>query len=307
MFLHADFLHLFMNMLYLWIFGDNVESRFGPLGYLFAYLGAGAIATLSYAYLNPDSTVPLVGASGAISAVLGFYLIWFPRNLIRVLVWFVFFIQMVYIRAVWVLAVYVIYDNILMPLLIEPMLHGPGRGGGVAYGAHLAGFAAGVAAAYLIDLLRGRRPALRPVTRPGPQPITWRGPLRPREDPGERFQRAMREGRMEEAADAFSRLSQEGGVTPLPAQVFRLGRWLYERYLVPDAAAVFRFYIRNFPNGDDLDRVHLGLGVLLVRQMGQPSAGREHLLTVLDLTGDDAVAETARSELKRLDPDQASM
>ena len=100
MFMHGSWAHLLGNMLFLWIFGDNVEARLGKIGYLASYLATGALATLTFAVLAPKSTVPLVGASGAISGVLGFYLIWFPFNQVRVLFVF-FFIHIFYLRAIW--------------------------------------------------------------------------------------------------------------------------------------------------------------------------------------------------------------
>ncbi|MEZ4241916.1 MAG: rhomboid family intramembrane serine protease [Myxococcota bacterium] len=78
MFMHANFAHLAGNMLFLWIYGDNVEHRIGRLPYLAAYLGTGAVATLGFALVAPDADTPLVGASGAISGVLGMYFLMFP-------------------------------------------------------------------------------------------------------------------------------------------------------------------------------------------------------------------------------------
>ena len=91
MFLHGDLLHVAFNMWSLWIFGNNVEEAFGRVGYLGMYLAGGVVATLGYAVLNPDSTIPLVGASGAIAAVMGAYLVLFPTHRILSLV-FVFFV-----------------------------------------------------------------------------------------------------------------------------------------------------------------------------------------------------------------------
>ena len=82
--------------------------------------------------------------------------------------------------------------------------------------------------------------------------------------------------------------------------MFRLGRWLYDEGFSPDAAAVFRYYIRNFPKGTDLDRAHLGLGILLARALGQLEAAREHFLTAIDVADDAATEATAREELRRL-------
>ena len=100
MFLHGGFMHLAGNMLFLWIYGDNVEHRLGPARYLVAYLGTGILATLSHAVLDFGSVIPMVGASGAISGVLGFYFIWFPRNRVRLwIMLFPFFMHVVYAPA----------------------------------------------------------------------------------------------------------------------------------------------------------------------------------------------------------------
>ncbi len=89
MFLHGDFFHIGFNLWSLWIFGNNVEEAFGRVGYLAMYVAGGIAATLGYAFLNPDSTIPLVGASGAIAAVMGAYLVLFPTH--RILSLFGFF------------------------------------------------------------------------------------------------------------------------------------------------------------------------------------------------------------------------
>ncbi len=143
LFLHAGLLHLAGNMLFLWIYGDNVEHRMGRLPFLLAYLGSGVAATLAFAVLAGDSMTPLVGASGAISGVLGMYFLWFPRNRVKVFVaLFPFFFNVVMVPARIVLGIFVILDN-LLPLVV-------GAGGGVAYGAHLGGFAAGLALAAVL-------------------------------------------------------------------------------------------------------------------------------------------------------------
>ncbi len=295
MFLHADFLHLFGNMLMLWIFGDNVEARLGRAGYLVAYLATGAVATLSFAFVTPKSMTPLVGASGAISGVLGFYLIWFPHNQVRV-VFLYFYFLFVHVRAIWVLGVYLVIQNVL-PFLLRAK---EGGGGGVAHGAHIGGFLAGMAGALLVNLFRGK------VAPPHPQPYMERRGMpwaRPRPVAGgaaDAFHAAVQMGRMEEAAHAFTRHVTEGGAPPKPADVFALGRWLYENGFSADAAAVFRYYLANFPRGEDSDRVHLGLGVLLARMLSQPVAAREHLLSAIDLARDAAVAQKARDELAAL-------
>jgi hypothetical protein len=141
-------------MLFLWIYGDNVEHHLGPVRYLVTYLATGVAASLSHVLIDPTSALPMVGASGAISGVLGCYFVWFPRNHVRLL-WLLppFLLQTVMVPARIVLAFYLMLDNLV------PMLVG-GRTGGIAHAAHIGGFAAGAAGAYLMGRWRlSRAPA----------------------------------------------------------------------------------------------------------------------------------------------------
>src|SRR3972149_5366940 len=159
MFLHAGFLHLFGNMLFLWIYGDNVETRLGRLPFLFWYLATGVAGTLFPPLFASTSPLPLIGASGAISGVLGFYFVWFPRNTVRLLfVFFPFFMNVFMGPARIVLGLYLLAEN-LLPFLITR-----GTGRGVAYGAHIGGFLAGLLVAWLRNRreVTGRPPEYRP-------------------------------------------------------------------------------------------------------------------------------------------------
>ena len=150
MFMHGGWMHLAGNMLFLWIYGDNVEHRLGHVGYLVAYLAAGLAATLFFAMFVPNSQIPMLGASGAISGVLGFYFLWFPRNRIKVFVFlFPLLMTTLLIPSRIVLGVYLVIDNIL------PFLTRPVEGSGVAHGAHIGGFLAGLGLALAIDRLPG--------------------------------------------------------------------------------------------------------------------------------------------------------
>ena len=145
-FLHGGFMHLAGNMLYLWIYGDNVEHRLGHLPFLFWYIVTGMAATLFHAAFNMSSQIPLVGASGAISGVLGFYFVWFPHHSVRVFLFlFPFYVGTVMLNARLVLAIYLLWDNVL-PFVVS---HG---GGGVAHGAHIGGFIAGLIVAWIMNL-----------------------------------------------------------------------------------------------------------------------------------------------------------
>ena len=138
MFLHGGYLHLLGNMLYLWIFGDNVEDLMGHGGFLIFYLLTGLAAVWTHILLNPASDVPLVGASGAIAGVLGAYLVLFPRARILSLVPFGIFSRIVPVPAIFFLPFWFV-------LQVFSGLGSLGGGGsGVAFWAHVGGFAAGV-------------------------------------------------------------------------------------------------------------------------------------------------------------------
>jgi membrane associated rhomboid family serine protease len=139
MFLHAGWMHLLGNMLYLWIFGDNIEDRIGHWRYLTFYLIGGIAAAAAQIALSPDSPVPMVGASGAIAAVLGAYLIEYPRARVRSLLFLGYFIRFVNVPAIVVLGMWFVLQSLSGFLSLSVM-----STGGVAYFAHVGGFVAGL-------------------------------------------------------------------------------------------------------------------------------------------------------------------
>lgn len=145
MFMHGGIMHLGGNMLFLWIFGDNIELKFGRAKFLGIYLVWGIGAGLAHIAIDPTSSVPAVGASGAISGVLGAYLAIYPKVRIGTFLMLGFFWRMIHIEARWFLPFWLVFQNIL-PFLIG----GFGvAGGGVAFMAHIGGFAIGFATGYL--------------------------------------------------------------------------------------------------------------------------------------------------------------
>ena len=137
MFLHGGLLHIAGNMLYLWIFGNNVEDAIGRIRFVFFYLICGVIAAYLYASANKDSTVPMLGASGAISGVLGAYLLLYPRARVVTLVFFGFYFRIMEISAMGVLGFWFLFQ------FLNALVQSSSRGG-VAWQAHVAGFAAGM-------------------------------------------------------------------------------------------------------------------------------------------------------------------
>lgn len=145
LFLHANIVHLLGNMWFLWIFGDNVEDRFGHLGYLLLYVGAGIAATAGFVFLRPAETVPLIGASGAIAGVLGAYLVMFPtRPVLAFAGFFLLPVPAVLFIGLWFVGQFAVVDT------------------GIAWEAHVAGFLAGAAVALLArPFLTPSRPRAR--------------------------------------------------------------------------------------------------------------------------------------------------
>ena len=140
MFLHADFLHFLGNMIFLWIFGDNVEDRLGHTKYVLFYLGSGAIAAIAQVFADPSSFAPMIGASGAIAGVMGAYFVIYPHSRVLTVVFLVLFLDIIEIPAIFFLGIW-----FLLQLLNGAMTFGT-QEGGVAFWAHAAGFLAGIAA-----------------------------------------------------------------------------------------------------------------------------------------------------------------
>jgi membrane associated rhomboid family serine protease len=141
MFVHGGFAHLAGNMLFLWIFGDNVEDRMGHFRYLFFYLTCGLLAALSQVMLNPESLVPMVGASGAIAGVMGAYLVLYPHS--RVLMLFPFPVFLFELPAIAFLGLW-FFVQFLNGIGQLPVFQQDQISGGVAFWAHVTGFAAGL-------------------------------------------------------------------------------------------------------------------------------------------------------------------
>jgi len=285
LFLHGGFLHLFGNMLFLWIYGDNVEYRLGRLGYLLAYLVTGIAATLFFSLFAPDSALPLVGASGAISGVLGFYFLWFPRNTVRMFVFlFPFFMNVVAVRARLVLGVYLLIDNVL------PFFISAGGGGGVAHGAHIGGFVAGLAGAWLID-----RRAVQS------RQVGYTPGVVLDEAPGSAVESAIGQGDMARAATAYFALPADQSRKALrPDESLALGDWLAAHGHGDAALVVYRRHLRDYPAHATAAAAHLGAGLVQFERLGQVAAAYQHFLDALDMNPDAETAARARAALSQI-------
>lgn len=266
MFLHANFFHLFGNMLYLWIFGDNVEHYMGRLRFLLLYLGTGIVATLTFSIFDLKSTTPLVGASGAISGVCGVYFLLFPRNRVKTFVFlFPFYMGTLFIPVRILLGIYVIIDNLLPFILFSKS--------NVAYGAHLGGFFAGVFVSWMLQ--RGwfsRKKALpTPDDKTASQGINLRDAIY-QNDRDVLFY-LLGISTREEIADLT------------PEECVLIARYLVEEGYHEVAIKILRQYINDNRFRKNLSKVFVMLGLIRLHQ-GQESLAFQHLLSALEQNPD---------------------
>ncbi len=269
MFLHGGFAHLFGNMLFLWIYGDNVEHRLGSARYVFWYILTGACATLFHAVFDSDSRIPLVGASGAISGVLGFYFLWFPRNSVRVWVLlFPFFMDVILLPARLVLGLYLILENILPFLLMRGT-----PGAGVAYGAHIGGFVAGLAVAWFKNR--------KEVTE---RPSEYRDfPIASGASPREALHESLRRADMAKAAELYFELPPgETRRVLTPDDSIALANWLAKNGHPRAALTLYQRHLRDHPAGPGAAEAHAYAGLIQLHAFREPTAAYQHLVESLD-------------------------
>ena len=285
LFLHGGFLHLFGNMLFLWIYGDNVEYRLGRVAYLLWYLATGVAATLFFSLFAPSSSVPLVGASGAISGVLGFYFLWFPRNTVRMFVFlFPFFMNVVAVRARIVLGIYLVLDNVL------PFLLAGSSGGGVAHGAHIGGFVAGLAGAWMID----RRAV-------GSARAGYSADAALDDGPEPTAGTAVDGQEMARVASAYFALPADRARKALsPGDSLALGNWLARNGHAEAALVVYRRHLRDYPTDPSAAEAHVAAGLVQFEHLGQVAPAYQHFLDALDLNPDATTAARARAALAQI-------
>ncbi|HEX9724329.1 MAG TPA: rhomboid family intramembrane serine protease, partial [Vicinamibacteria bacterium] len=280
--------HLFGNMLFLWIYGDNVEHRLGRVKYLFWYLATGVAATVFYALFAGGSNLPLVGASGAISGVLGFYFLWFPHNRVRLWIFLFPFAQVIMAPARLVLGIYLILDNIF-PFLIS---RGAG-GGGVAYGAHIGGFLAGV----LVAWVAGRRAVTS-------RPDEYRGrtvPVSEARSIGERLAAAVRAQDFEAAARLYFELPSQATRHVLsPDDSIALGNWLARNGHAKAALTVYQRHLRDHPAGRGAAEAHAYAGLLQLHVFREPTAAYQHLVDALGLKPSSDIEALVRDGLAEI-------
>lgn len=334
MFLHANWMHLLGNMWFLHLFGDNVEDKLGRGRYLLLYLVGGIAACWAYSFvdrispgggpsvvvqmteLGPRQIIwepPLVGASGAIAAVTGLYLVLFPEARIRVLVWFFFFVQFLAIRAKWFLGL-----TLALDLLRTIQARGPAFGT-VATSAHVGGALFGMLAAVALKRHIGGRgegdawdvhTGFSSVEIDAPESDGRGRPTsRPPVDPPEHMLIARehtlvelaRSGRTAEAARLYPSYESLSREKPLPGDVqIEIAHEFYKQALPLEALRAYARYVETHPHGADAAEAKFRMGVLEARAFNRRSAAIRLLRAALAEHPDPQVAEYARQELERL-------
>jgi len=290
MFLHGNWMHLAGNMLFLWIFGDNVEHRLGRTGYLLAYLGAGLAATFFFGLFVSGSQVPMIGASGAISGILGFYFLWFPGNKVKIFIFlFPLLMTTILVPARIVLGFFLLIDN-LLPFLLTSQ-----QGGGVAHGAHIGGFLAGVVLAYGID----RLPGILHQRRKTPKGTTSRPEAM---NVAAALASAVTEGRLADAVEQYALLEGKKERSQVDAgNLLAIGEYLLNNRKSDQARTVFRRMISERPGDANLDRAYLGAGKAMLQKARCDTSAWHYFLAAVDLARTPALAEEARSYLRSIE------
>ena len=288
LFLHGSLLHLAGNMLFLYIFGDNVEYRLGRIPYLLVYLGCGVAATLFFALFAAGSQVPLIGASGAIFGVLGCYFLWFPRNRVRCFLFlFPFIMTSIYLSARLVLGFYLVIDNLL------PFIISGNAGSGIAHGAHIGGFLGGLGLAWGLnrsDLLSRGRHRVRSST------------VESSLDSLQRICPAVTAGQLDAAADCYLNLEHRSQRLQVDSKdVLAVGNFLLTAQRYRDALSVFRRYISERPNDDSLDQAYLGAGKAMLSNPRYATSAYHYFLAAHDLARSEQLATEAQDYLRRIE------
>ncbi len=300
MFLHGGWAHLFGNMLFLWIYGDNVEHRLGRVQYLVVYLVTGVVATVAFGLLNPSSSIPLIGASGAISGVLGLYFIMFPRNVVKVFtLFFPFFIGVYPFNARLVLGFYIVFQNVFPALFSQ--------GSNVAYGAHIGGFVAGLAIALVTERMTGAlpratfRPPPKPTPSAAPAPAHMAAPSVPPQptwsSAEQSFQKAVVKGDRTQAFRQLSNLSVSQAARRFPNESVTVARWLADEEQLGTAFELVRKVLHNHrPPSVDQAEVYYTLGLIRLKQ-GQTTSAFQHFMDALDFQPRPETDERIRKAL----------
>ncbi len=305
-FLHASWMHLIGNMLFLYVFGNSVEDRLGKLGYLCFYLAGGILAGLGHALVEPN---PVLGASGAVAAVSGAYLVWFPMSNITIVYWFIF-IGVIEVSSMVVILFYIAQDAVMFLAQF----------GGVAYLAHLSGYAYGFGIAMGLmwigllprepyDLLaliehRRRKAQFTALTRKGYQP--WghgdttgppdtddNQPANPQREQIMQLRaqigKAVSTHNLEGAAEAYTQLLDlDAGQVMGQQQQLDLANQLMSQQRYSSAAQAYELFLNTYTAYSQREQVELILGLIYARYLNRRQRAKELLSAAINrLEGPD--------------------
>jgi len=288
-FLHGGFMHLAGNMIYLFIFGDNVEFRLGRLRFLIVYLLCGIAASLFFALFSFGSQVPLIGASGAISGVLGCYFLWFPRNRVRCFV--LPFPFSFYLPARLVLGFYLLFINLL------PFLFSATQESSIAYGAHVGGFLTGLGIAWGADQYYRLSAGWRRSHKTEAASLSSLQQICP----------AVLSGDLLGASECYLRLNSRDQRSRVDSvDVMAVGNFLLERGRLQEALHVFRRFIAERQNDERIDQAYLGAGKAMALQPRYRTSAYHYFLAALDLARSEQLAAEARLQLRLIEQKRAA-
>lgn len=331
-FLHANLAHLLGNMVFLWVFGNALNDKLGHWGYLAFYLGGGVIAGVGYLLLS--ASAPVLGASGAIAAVAGAYLVLLPRTTVTLILWLYVLIPFE-VSSLYFILIQFVFDAFMTLYGMT----GPGSGG-VAYAAHATGYAFGMGIAALLlalgalprddyDLLnlirhRYRRSSYRRMVSGGFDPFSGlrgstppkvRRPVKARSVETEthdssnaaelELRRNINEAAsardLSRAADLYQELWDIADRPVLPRQLqLDVANQLMADQKYPIAAEAYERFAEQYPGYEYLPDIHLMLGVLYGRYLNQPDRAEEYYRRALDRLTDSAKRQMAEMELANL-------
>lgn len=325
-FLHGSYMHIIGNMFFLYLFGNNINDKLGHFWYVLFYLAGAVLSGVGHTFVNLNSISPTLGASGAVAAVTGAYLVLFPQTLITVVYWF-FFIGTVEVPALWFIAFkMILFDNMIAAY-----------GATVAYDAHIAGYAYGIGTTLLLLATRlvssssfdlwamikhwNRRRLYRDAVANGYDPFTGEGARKqvearevpkPSEDTQKQTQigqirheisRWIMQRNLPAAADLYLELMRIDREQVLPRQhLLDVANQLASDHRATEAAQAYEQFLTHYGNYEYAEQVELMLGILYSRYLQRPQEALDHLQRACEKLSDPNQLELCRQELARLRP-----
>jgi len=323
-FLHAGLMHIIGNMFFLYLFGNNVNDKLGHIGYLSFYLAGAVFSGIGHTLTSGD---PVLGASGAVAAVTGAYLVLFPHTLITVLYWFIFIGTMELPAMYFIAFKLIIWDNMIEPRFAPPVA--------IAYGAHIAGYAFGIAA--MVGLLAthiisgsnydlwemikrwNRRRLYRDVVSSGYDPFTGR--TKPKKIKVKEVIKSAAEQQKEEqfrqlrseirdriaqrnlagAAELYLQLLTQDSSQILPRQqLLDIANQLAGDNRHSEAARAYEQFLAHYGSHEYAEQVELMLGIIYSRYLKQPEAATKHLKSAAKKLSDPGQLKMCREEIARI-------